>query len=68
MAQLGKQRDIGSFVVSEEAVRVLDDLFNELDVSTNTTDWQEHLRLKLAALNKCLPEMRRIARTDLRLR
>lgn len=68
MAELLKQRDLGSFVVSEDAIALLNQLFSELDASTNTTHWEVHLELKLAALDKCLPEMRRIARNDLELK
>jgi virulence-associated protein VapD len=68
MAQLRMQRDVGSFVVSEETVNALNNLFAELDASTNTVQWVEHLKTKLAALDKCLPELRRIARCDLQLK
>ena len=68
MADLRKHRDIGSFVISEEALALLNQLFSELDASTQTQQWQQHLELKLAAVDKCLAEMRRIARQDLSLR
>ena len=68
MAGLRKHRDIGSFVISGDAVTLLDKLFSELDATTNTTSWHEHLDWKLAALDGCLPEMRRLAREDLSLR
>ncbi len=67
MAELRKQRDIGSFVISKEAVLLLNELFASLDASTRTESWQEHLQLKLAAVDKCLPEFRRIAKNDLNL-
>jgi hypothetical protein len=67
MAELRKQRDIGSFVISERAVTALNGLFSELEASTKTQHWQEHLEMKLAAVEKWLPELRRIAQSDLRL-
>lgn len=67
MAALRLQRDVGSFVITEDAVAELNKLFVELDASTRTPHWQEHLELKLAAIDKCLPELRRIARRDLQL-
>ena len=67
MAQLRKQRDIGSFVISNEAVAALNGLFAELETSTRTQSWQEHLEIKLAAVDKWLPELRRLAHSDLRL-
>lgn len=67
MAELRKQLDIGNFVLSEEAVATMNKLMTELDASTNTNHWQEHLELKLTAVDRCLSNMRHIARKDLRL-
>jgi hypothetical protein len=67
MADLRKQRDIGSFVISEDATACLNRLFSELDRSTQTHDWTEHLEMKLAAVDGCLGEMRRMAYEDLSL-
>jgi hypothetical protein len=67
MAELRKQVDIGDFVLSQEAVTSMNKLMCELDTSTKTDSWQEHLELKLAAIDECLTNMRRIARKDLRL-
>lgn len=67
MAELRKQLDIGNFVLSEEAVAVITMFMTELEASTKTTNWQEHLELKLAAVDNCLSNMRHIARKDLRL-
>jgi hypothetical protein len=68
MRQLRKQRDTGSLVISEKAVAELNRLFKELEASTATTHWQEHLEIRLAAVDKCLPEFRRIALGDLKLK
>ncbi|MBZ5794474.1 hypothetical protein K8353_30570 [Burkholderia contaminans] len=68
MAELRKQVDIGSFVLSESAIRVMVKLMSDLDESTKTTCWQEHLELKLASVDSCLSSMRLIARKDLRLK
>lgn len=67
MTELRKQLDIGDFVISEEAVVVMNKLMAELDASSNTENWQEHLELTLSAINNCLSSMRRIARKDLRI-
>jgi hypothetical protein len=68
MAELRKRADIGSFIISEEAVSALGAFMNELDGSAKTADWVEHLELKLTAVDKCLDTMRRIAKSDLRLK
>lgn len=68
MAQLRKHRDLGSFVASDEAISLLNQLFSELDASTNTPHWQKHLEMKLAAVDKCLSGMRSVARNDLKLK
>jgi hypothetical protein len=67
MAQLRLHRDLGVFVICDEAVDLLNTLFKELDDSTKTEWWQEHLELKLVAVDKCLKEMRRIARRELKI-
>jgi len=67
VAELRKQIDIGTFVVSEEAVKVLGILMKELDRSTKNKLWTEHLTTKMEATEKCLAEMRTIARKDLKL-
>jgi len=67
MAELRMQRDIGSFVIAEEAVKELNKLFEKLDESTREDHWQGYLDVRLAAIDLCLPELRRIARTDLAL-
>lgn len=67
IAELRKQLDIGTFVISDEAVTVLGDLMSDLDESTKTSSWIEHLALKLTATERCLAAMRNIARRDLGL-
>jgi hypothetical protein len=67
MAELRKQLDIGDFVLSEDAVAVMSKLMTELDESLKATNWEDHLELKLEAVDNCLISMRRIARKDLRL-
>ncbi|MGC2461411.1 MAG: hypothetical protein WA446_10650 [Steroidobacteraceae bacterium] len=64
MADLRKQFDIGSFLLSDEAVAVLKRLMLRLDESM-VDDWIKHLRLKLDAVDECLGRMRRIASADL---
>jgi hypothetical protein len=67
MAELRKQLDIGSFILSEAAVNAMNKLMIELNASTKVETWQEHLQLKLSAVDICLSSMRQIARKDLRL-
>jgi hypothetical protein len=65
MAELRMQLDIGAFLLSKEAVNVMNKLMLELEQSTSVESWQEHLELKIIAVNKCLPRMRLIARNEL---
>jgi hypothetical protein len=67
MAELRKQLDVGDFLLSDEAVAAMNKLMNGLDKSTRTTCWQEHLQLKVDAVDSCLAEMRLMARKDLKL-
>ncbi|MGO8943244.1 MAG: hypothetical protein ACLQJ7_06175 [Syntrophobacteraceae bacterium] len=66
-AEIRKRTDIGAFAISEEAVRALHILLTELDQSTSTKDYPEHLNLRLSAVNKCLDSMRDIAKNDLKV-
>lgn len=68
IAELRKQRDIGSLVISDEAVMELNNLFKAMEVSTQTPMWQEHLEIKLSAIDDLLPLLRAIARKHLRLK
>lgn len=65
-AEIRKRVDIGAFVISEEAVRALNILLQELDASTKAKNWNEHLNLRLSAVNKCLDSMRSISKNDLK--
>ena len=67
MAELRKRWDVGSFVISEEAVVVMDTFMQELDASTKYSNWDAHLILKMDAVNNCLGAMRKIGRRDLKL-
>ena len=61
MADLRKYRDIGSFVISEEALFSLNRFFTELDGSLLlASDIVEHFEAKVMAVNKCLEEIRRM--------
>ncbi len=66
IAEIRKSADIGAFVISEEAVGALNTLMQELDASTKTQNWHEHLNLRLSAVKKCLESMRYIAKNDLK--
>lgn len=65
MAEVRKRMDVGTFVICEEAVSALHTLMEELDASTKTTNYKEHLNLHLSAVSKCLESMRQIAKKDL---
>lgn len=65
IAQLRLHRDLNTFIISDKAVELLNQLFTELDASTKTNFWQEHLEMKLIAVDKCLLEMSHIARREL---
>ena len=67
MADLRKHRDIGNFILSEAAISSMNKLMVDLEASTNTVHWQEHLELKLIAVDGCLKTMRDIARLELRV-
>jgi hypothetical protein len=67
MAELRKHWDVGSFVISEEAVGIMTAFMNELDDATKPEDWLSHLILKMDAVDKCLVAMRGAARRDLSL-
>jgi len=68
-ATLRLHRDVGSLVIADGAIDLLNTLFQELDdAARHTSSWHDYLDFRLAAVDKCLPEMRRIARSDLSLR
>jgi hypothetical protein len=68
MAELRKHRDVGSLVVSQDAVAALNRLFFKLDRATQGVTWLEHLEMKVPELDESLEEMRQIARKDLSLK
>jgi hypothetical protein len=68
MADLRKHRDIGSFVISEEATSILNSLFLELDKSVEIGRLKSHveyLDYRVGALEQALAKMRDIAKRDL---
>ncbi len=67
MAELRKRSDIGSFVISNEAVETMNIFMQELTDSTKSKNLDAHLLMKMEAVNKCLDSMRTIARNDLSL-
>jgi hypothetical protein len=46
----------------------MDTFMEELNGSTECTNWDAHLTLKMDAVNKCLAAMRVLARKDLQAR
>ena len=67
-AEVRKRADIGTFVISEEAVKVLHILEKDLEASRNVDGWYGHLQLEHDAAKKCLMAVREIAKNDLGLR
>lgn len=70
MAALRKHRDVGSFLISDRATAVLNELFLELDKSAQIgvqRSFFEYLDYRVGALDQSLKEMRQIAREDLSL-
>jgi hypothetical protein len=65
LSELRKQRDIGDLILSPPAVLLVTTLLEELDDSARAGYWQEHLELRLVAIDKCLLQMRLVARGDL---
>jgi hypothetical protein len=66
MAEVRKQRDVGSLVISEQAVKAIDDLLGEFETSTHSEIWYEVIELHLAATNKCIRSVCEIAKKDLK--
>lgn len=70
MADLRKHRDVGSFLISDQATTALNALFQELEKSAQTgiqRTYFEYLDYRVGALDQSLTEMRGIAREDLSL-
>jgi hypothetical protein len=68
MADLRKHRDIGSFVISEEAMSVLSSLFAELEKSAEIGELKgfiEYLDYRVGAVDQALAKMRDVAKRDL---
>jgi hypothetical protein len=75
MADLRKHRDVGGFVISDASTRVLDTLFQELDKSLELgtsvmpggDSYSSYLEYRIAAVDRSLEELRKLARKDLSL-
>jgi ABC-type amino acid transport system permease subunit len=67
MAELRKQRDIGQLLLSENAIELVNHLFDGLDHSTKVNTWLEHLERKMIAIDTFLPAFSQIARRDLKV-
>jgi hypothetical protein len=71
MADLRKHRDIGSFVISEEAMNVLKSLFAELEKSVKIgqlRSYIEYLDYRVGAVDQALAKMRDVAKRDLSIK
>jgi ABC-type arginine transport system permease subunit len=66
IAELRKQRDIGDFLLSAEALKLVNEFFEALDHSTKVETWLEHLQRKMNAIDTFLPAFRKVARKDLK--
>ena len=65
--EVRKHIDLGEFLISKRAVRLLSDLSDECYASPNEL-YVDYLESSEAAVRKCLPLFKRAARNDLRLR
>lgn len=65
LADLRRITDMGALVFSPEAIVVLEQLNSDLEASTRESSWWEHLDAEAAAVNKCLRDIRQIAKNDL---
>ena len=63
-----KQADIGTLIISQEAVEALSLLEKELEAAASANSIFEHVDTQLYALNKCLNDVRKAALTDLRIK
>jgi hypothetical protein len=57
--------DVGAFLISPEAVKLLLQYQKESEEARLTTSWQEYLDNDLDAVNKCLKGMIAVAKRDL---
>lgn len=64
-ADLRRLTDMGALVFSAEAVEILERLNGEREEAMQEQSWWEHLDAEAAAINKCLREIRFIAKRDL---
>ena len=63
--QIRKGIDTSTFLLSEEAVEVLEELRSGLAEADDAQDYAEHLWASLGAVNKCLEKLPSIAKKDL---
>lgn len=68
IADLRKYFDIGTFILSQEAVDVIAVFMRDLDEATKVINWEPHLALKIDAVEKCLTSLRPVAKMDLVLK
>jgi hypothetical protein len=66
LADLQRLTDMGALVFASDAIDVLDQLNKDLAAALNEHSWWEHLDAEAAAINKCLPRIREIAKRELR--
>lgn len=65
--EVRKYIDLGEFLISPSAVRLLRQLSDDCSYSPNDM-YVDYLESSEAAVNKCLPALKRAAQDDLRLR
>lgn len=66
--EVSKAIDIGSFIISDEAVQLLSGLDKELHKAREEETFWEFLDVQSTALGKTLPKLREIARKDLEVK
>lgn len=63
-----KAKDVGSFIISNEAVKQLDVLQNGLCSAESADHFYEYLEKQLSPVNNCLNSIRELAKSDLKVK
>ncbi len=66
--QISKITDIGSFIISNEAEKILTELNKRLEQARNQKTWFDYLDKQFGAVDNCLKEIKIIAKKDLKLK
>ena len=66
--KIEKAKDIGCFIISNEAVKQLDLLLQGLYSAEGARDFYEYLERQLSVINNCLNSICEIAKSDLKVK